>query len=64
MSAAMGAPPGLAAMASGRRDGPLLPRYGPRRHAGAGHGGLSKRTPRSSHMFLCSHDVSEFMLHA
>ena len=40
------------------------PRYEPRRHADAGHGRLSKRTPRSSHMFLCSHDVSEFMLHA
>ena len=30
----------------------------------AGHGRFSKRTPRSSHMFLCSQDVSEFMLHA
>ena len=47
-----------------RRAGLLAPRYEPRRHADAGHGRLSKRTPRSSHMFLCSHDVSEFMLHA
>lgn len=50
--------------AAPRRAGLRTPRCEPRRHADAGHGRLSKRTPRSSHMFLCSHDVSEFMLHA